>query len=251
MLTQERQGLIEEFVNQHQVCHVSDLCELTNTSESTIRRDLIQMEKLGLLKRVHGGAQSVKNFSQDIAQTVRFNLNHDQKQLVARYAAQNFVKPGDNIFIDAGTTTYEMVAFLSNIPNLHVVTNGVETALSCLNHGISTILIGGKVKADTHAVVGSTAISQIKGMHFSASFIGANGISSDGSITTPDSEEAAVKMAEITQSQHAFVVTDSSKIGVSNFAVFAKVQDVTLITDEINESKKKLLNKEVKLEEVK
>lgn len=115
----------------------------------------------------------MKNFSRDVSQNVRFNLNHDAKIEIAKYAAEHFVHSGDNIFIDAGTTTYEMVPFLAEIPDVKIITNGVETALCSLNYGIETILIGGKVKDDTHAVIGQTALKQIKGMNFSASFIGA------------------------------------------------------------------------------
>ena len=122
MLTEARQNMIENYVNQHGLCRVNELCELTDTSESTIRRDLIQMEESGTIKRVHGGARSVKNFSRDVSQHIRFNLNHKSKVKIARYAAEK-VQAGDDIFIDAGTTTYEMVAFLADIPNLTIITN--------------------------------------------------------------------------------------------------------------------------------
>lgn len=251
MLTQERQSLIENYVNQHEVCRVSELCDLTATSESTIRRDLIQMEKDGILKRVHGGAQSVKNFSRDVSQNVRFSLNHDTKVMIAKFAAEHFVQPGDNIFIDAGTTTYEMVPFLANVPNIKIVTNGLETALYSLNHGIKTILIGGKAKDDTHAIVGQTALAQIKAMNFSVSFVGANGIEKNGNLTTPDPEEAAIKTAEIKQARHAYVLADSSKIGERNFAIFATVKDVVVITDKLKSSQKAALPVEINLEEAK
>lgn len=250
MLTEERRSLIENYVNEHELCRVAELCKLTDTSESTIRRDLIQMEKSRILKRVHGGAQSVKNFSRDVSQNVRFNLNHDTKIEIAKYAAEHFVHSGDNIFIDAGTTTYEMVPFLAEIPDVKIITNGVETALCSLNHGIETILIGGKVKDDTHAVIGQTALKQIKGMNFSASFIGANGIEKNGNITTPDPEESAIKAAEIVQAHKAYVLTDSSKIGERNFAVFANAEDVCVIINKLNQSQKKALPAGIKIEEV-
>ena len=215
MLTQERQSLIEDYVNQHELCRVSELCDLTATSESTIRRDLIQMEKNGILKRVHGGAQSVKHFSRDVSQNVRFSLNHDAKITIARYAVQNFVRPGDNVFIDAGTTTYEMVPFLAEVANVKIITNGVETALCSLNHGINTILIGGEVKDDTHAVIGQTALSQIKAMNFSA------------------------------------ILTDNSKIGERNFAVFANTSDVIVVTDQLKPGQKRSLPVGIELEEAK
>lgn len=251
MLTQERQSLIEDYVNQHELCRVSELCKLTDTSESTIRRDLIQMEKDGILKRVHGGAQSVKHFSRDVSQNVRFSLNHEDKIKIAKYAAQHFVHQGDNIFIDAGTTTYEMVPFLADVPNVKIITNGVETALCSLNHGIKTILIGGKVKDDTHAVVGQNALAQIKGLNFSVSFVGANGIEKNGNLTTPDPEEAAIKAAEIQQASRSYVLLDHSKIGERNFAVFANTKDVTVVTDKLNSSQKTALPADINLEEAK
>lgn len=251
MLTEQRQKLIEDYVNQHELARVSDLVRLTGGSASTIRRDLIQMDKAGVLKRVHGGAQSVKNFSRDIAQNIRFRLHHQTKIALARYAVQHFVHAGDNIFIDAGTSTYEMVPFLADVPQVKVVTNGVETALCSLNHGLKTFLIGGRVKDDTHAIVGQTALSQIKKMNFSASFIGTNGIEKNGNLTTPDPEEAAIKAAEIKQARRAYVLTDSSKINQRSFAVFAQVKELCVIINQLNERQKRLLPAKMKLEEVK
>ena len=251
MRNYERQRLIENYVNQHEFCLVSEVCDVTESTESTSRRGLSQMEKNGILKRVHGGAESVKNFSRDVSQNVRFSMNHELKIAIAKYAAEHFVHQGDNVFIDAGTTTYEMVPFLADVPNVKIITNGVETALCSLNHGIKTFLIGGEVKDDTHAVFGQTALSQIKAMHFSASFVGANGIEANGNLTTPDPEEAAVKTAEIKQARHAYVLTDSSKIGERNFAVFANTADVVVVTNKLKPSQKKALPADINLEEAK
>lgn len=250
MLTQERQSLIKNYVDEHNLVRVTELCHLTATSESTIRRDLIQMAKNGLLKRVHGGAQSVKNLSYDVAQNIRFKLNHGPKLAVAQYAAENLVHAGEHIFIDAGTTTYEMVQFLSRIPDLTVVTNGVETAMCSLQHGLNTILIGGKIKDNTHAIVGEAALRQIKAMNFGASFVGTNGIEANGNLSTPDPEEAAIKMAEIAQAQTSYVLTDNSKIGKRDFAVFAQLPKVRLIVNELNKSQKQFLPRGIKLKEV-
>lgn len=248
MLTQARQKLIENYVSEHGLCRVSELCQLTNSSESTIRRDLIQLEEAGTIKRVHGGAQSVQ-LSQDVSQHVRFDLNHEDKVQIAKLAAQ-FVKAGDNIFIDAGTTTYEMVQFLDQIPDLTIVTNGVETALCSLNHGIKTILIGGRVKDDTHASVGQDALRQIKAMNFTASFVGTNGISRSGDLTTPDPEEAAVKMAELKQAEKTYVLADASKFDKQAFAVFGQTKDVIVVTNQLKTSQKKAINAAMKIMEV-
>ncbi|WEV70726.1 DeoR/GlpR family DNA-binding transcription regulator [Lactobacillus sp. ESL0785] len=251
MLTQERQKIIENYVNQHQLCQVSELAQMIPTSESTIRRDLTQLEGNGLIKRVHGGAQSLKNFTHDVSQHIRFNLNHEDKIQIARYAVQHYVHKNDYLFIDAGTTTYEMVPFLAKIPQITVVTNGLETALGMISHGIETVFLGGKVKEDTHAVVGQSAIDQLQGMNFAASFIGTNGLDYQGNLTTPDLEEAAIKKLEIAHADHAYVLTDASKIGERNFAVFANSKDVTIVTTVLNAGLKKLLPNKINLRETK
>ena len=87
-------------------------------------------------------------------------------------------------------------------------------------------------------------------MNFSASFIGANGIEKNGNITTPDPEESAIKAAEIVQAHKAYVLTDSSKIGERNFAVFANAEDVCVIINKLNQSQKKALPAGIKIEEV-
>ena len=74
MLTQERQSIIKNYVDQHDFCRVADLCKLTQSSESTIRRDLSEMDQLGILRRVHGGAQEVSRSIRDIAQHIRFTI---------------------------------------------------------------------------------------------------------------------------------------------------------------------------------
>lgn len=251
MLTEARQKMIADYINQRSLCRVAELCKLTNTSESTIRRDLIQMEIAGVIKRIHGGARSVKNLSRDIAQHVRFDLNHKDKLQIAHYVAENFIHPGDSIFIDAGTTTYEIVPFIAEISNLTLVTNGLETALGSLAHGLETILIGGKVKGDTHAAVGQSALEQISALNFTASFIGTNGLDQNGNLTTPDPEEAAIKRVEIKQATKAYVLTDPTKIGERDFAVFGNVKDVTVITTQLNQCEKTALPAEIKIEEAK
>ncbi|WP_270262418.1 DeoR/GlpR family DNA-binding transcription regulator [Lactobacillus panisapium] len=251
MLTQKRRKLIENYINQHELCRVCDLSELTATSESTIRRDLIQLEKKGLVKRVHGGAQSVKNFAHDVSQHIRFTMNHDDKVRIARYAVKHYVHENDYLFIDAGTTSYEMVPFLAEVPGVTIVTNGIETALSAVGHGISTMLLGGKIKEDTHAVVGESALQQLQNMNFAACFIGTNGIDCLGNLTTPDPEEAAIKKMEIARSDHTYVLTDASKIGERNFAIFGNAKNITVITTVLNTQHKNTLPAKVDLKEAK
>lgn len=249
MLTEERQQAIAAYIEQNDICRVAELCKLTNSSESTIRRDLVDMEKRGLIARVHGGARSIANYSHDVEQQVRFNINVEQKRKIAKFAAKK-VEPNTHIFLDAGTTIYEMVPYLKNIPGITVVTNGVDTALACLDAHIPTFLLGGRVKDETHAVVGEIATKQLDELNFTTAFVGANGLQSDGNFTTPDTVEAAIKKAELNRANKAFVLMDASKIGVNNFAIFGNTLEATLITNKLSDSQKKKLPAQIRLEEV-
>lgn len=249
MLTEERQQAIASYINNHSICRVNELCKLTKSSESTIRRDLIELEKRGVIVRVHGGARSLQDYSRDVEQQVRFNLNVDKKREIARFAVINHITRGDHIFLDAGTTTYEMVSFLREIKDLHVLTNGVDIALACLENGIQTRLLGGEAKIETHAVVGNTAMKQLQEMNLSVSFIGANGLTAEGQFTTPDPAEAGIKKTAIEQAKEAFVLIDSSKIGAANFASFAHINEAILITNHLTIGKKNLLPKQIRVEE--
>lgn len=250
MLTEKRQQAIAAYINDKDICRVAELCKLTNSSESTIRRDLIEMEKRGLIVRVHGGARSVQNYSRDVEQQVRFNLNIDKKRRLAAYAAKK-IGSGEHVFLDAGTTIYELINFLKNIPDLHVITNGVDTALACVEAGISTQILGGEIKQQTNAVIGISTIKQMQTMNFSTAFIGANGLSNQGYFTTPDPSEADVKQTGIIQAKRSFILMDNSKIGTSNFASISNTENAVLITNQLTSKQKLLLPKKLKFEEVK
>ncbi|QNQ82798.1 DeoR/GlpR transcriptional regulator [Lactobacillus sp. PV037] len=250
MLTEKRQQAIAAYINDKDICRVAELCKLTNSSESTIRRDLIEMEKRGLIVRVHGGARSVQNYSRDVEQQVRFNLNIDKKHRLAAYAAKK-ISSAEHLFLDAGTTIYEMINFLKDIPDLHVITNGVDTALACIDAGISTQILGGEIKQQTNAVIGSSTIKQMQAMNFSTAFIGANGLNKQGKFTTPDPSEAEIKQTAIIQAKRSFILMDDSKIGTSNFASLSNTENAVLITNQLSSKQKLLLPKELKFEEAK
>ena len=248
MLTEKRQQIIAAYINNNDICRVTELCNLTNSSESTIRRDLIDLEERGLIVRVHGGARSLQNYSRDIEQQVRFNLNIDKKRQIAVYAVKK-IHPNDYIFLDAGTTIYEMIPFLKKIPDVHVVTNGVDTALACTEAKISTQILGGKIKHRTNAIVGITTIKQMQKMNFSTAFIGINGLNKEGKFTTPDLNEADVKQMAIDQAKKSFILMDDSKIENSNFASLINTKNAVLIINKLTNKQRLLLPKKLNFEE--
>jgi DeoR family fructose operon transcriptional repressor len=108
------------LVNEHEIISVKELVDITNTSESTIRRDLMELENKDLLIRVHGGAQRIdNNFEASIES--KTTIHSDEKEKIAKYAA-SLIVDGDYIFLDAGSTTFRIIKYLEKkeLQLLHV-----------------------------------------------------------------------------------------------------------------------------------
>lgn len=230
MLTPERHQLIVTLLKERDIVSIHDLVEATGASESTIRRDLTELEERQMLRRVHGGASSLQNKIEEPTVPEKAAKHEKEKIAIARYAA-GLVKAKDSIFIDAGTTTYHMIPFLPH-DNIIVVTNGVNIALQLINRQIRTVLLGGEMKAGTLSLVGRDAIRSISQYRFDKCFLGINGIDRLHGLTTPDPEEAHVKQLALQFSDERFVLCDANKFSRVTFAKVGDLQEVSVITDD-------------------
>ena len=139
MITEERHQLIVSELKQKGSVRVADLVEKFNISESTIRRDLVQLEALNYLKRVHGGAVPVQNKFVEKSFNDKSHQFVAQKDLIAQYAA-SLVDEGDSIYLDSGTTTYEMIKYLKG-KEIVVVTNGLSHVESLIEYNIPCFVL--------------------------------------------------------------------------------------------------------------
>nr|MBO1353965.1 DeoR/GlpR transcriptional regulator [Enterococcus sp. DIV0212c] len=229
MLTEERHQAILRLLDQQSVVKSQELSVLLNASESTIRRDLQELEDADLLERVHGGAKRILNlgFEQDmIEKSVK---NTQEKQAIASLAAQ-FVYDDDVIYLDAGSTTLEMLPFLAG-KNITVVTNSVHHAAKLGDLNINTVILGGSLKLSTKAIIGSTAMEQLRHFRFNKVFMGMNGAHLEFGLTTPDPEEAALKRLAIAQAEEAYVLIDQTKLNKVTFTKVTELEDVILLTN--------------------
>ncbi|WP_100371698.1 DeoR/GlpR family DNA-binding transcription regulator [Bacillus sp. FJAT-45037] len=234
MLTFERQQLILRVLEKKKVITISELVEETSASESTIRRDLTELENKKQLKRVHGGASLLSGKMDEPTVAEKESKHQDEKAAIGEYAA-SLVADGDCIFIDAGTTTKEMVQHLTG-KDIVVVTNGINIVSELVDHGLKTYVTGGFVKEGTRALIGRGASDSLKNYRFDKAFIGANSIEESNGYSTPDPEEAFVKQTAIERANIAFVLADHSKFGDVSFAKIADLKETTIITSEKMES---------------
>lgn len=207
---------------------LEDLMQLLDSSESTVRRDLGELEQEGRLHRVHGGAELFHSLQEELSNQEKSVKNSQIKQALAQKASR-FVYDNDVIFIDAGTTTEFLLPFLQG-KNVTAVTNSIHHATRLVDLSIKTIIIGGYVKQTTDASIGSVALEQIRQMNFDKAFLGMNGVD-EAYLTTPDMEEAVIKKAVIANAKVSYILVDGTKIGQVSFVKVAAIDQVTIITE--------------------
>ncbi|MGX7244665.1 DeoR/GlpR family DNA-binding transcription regulator [Enterococcus quebecensis] len=229
MLTEERHQAILRLLDQQSVVKSQELATLFNASESTIRRDLQELEDAELLERVHGGAKRILNLGFEQDMTEKSVKNTQDKKAIAFLASQ-FVHDDDVIYLDAGSTTLEMLPFLAG-KNITVVTNSVHHAAKLGDLNITTIILGGSLKLSTKAIIGSTGMEQLSHFRFNKVFMGMNGVHLEFGLTTPDPEEAALKRLAIAQAEEAYVLIDQTKLNKVTFTKVTDLEEVTLLTN--------------------
>lgn len=247
MLKSERKQVIMSKIDESQFVTLDSLVTELETSESTVRRDLDELEEEGKLRRVHGGAELTHSLQEELSNQEKAIKNIQEKSAIAQVAA-DLIGSNEVIFIDAGTTTELLLEHL-NQSNLTVVTNSIHHATKLVDRNIKTIVIGGFVKHSTDASIGQIALNQIKQMTVDKAFIGMNGID-EAYLTTPDLEEAAIKKAIIDNSRQTIVLADSFKIGQVAFAKVGPIERVTLVTTRSSASLLQKIKRKTKVIEV-
>lgn len=231
MLNEERKRLIIEITNERKSVSISELMKMLDASESTIRRDLYDLNKNQLLKKVHGGAVSLDNgiLTQDESVTQRQDVNIESKRVIARYAA-SLIKESDVVYLDAGTTVGEMLPHLKNVRATYI-TNCISHAKILSDFGHQVCIPGGLLKAKTEALIGSDTYKYIEKMNFTIGFFGTNGVNLKEGFTTPDPQEGEIKRLAYSHCGEAYILADSSKFNIICTYTFAKIDNGFIITD--------------------
>ena len=232
MLTQERRDLIVAYINEKSAVTVTQLMEEFDASAATIRRDLSVLHDEHRIMKVFGGATSlltsdVNTFEPTVS--AKAALNVEEKDLISRYAA-SLINDDDFVYIDSGTTTLEMIKYIENT-RAKYITNGIVHAKKLLEKGLSTMIIGGRCKASTEAIIGPDCIEGISKYHFTKAFMGTNGISITAGYTTPDVDEALVKEEAVKHAYVSYILADHTKFGQVSSVTFADITSCCIITD--------------------
>lgn len=230
---EERKQKIIEYLRQYSRVSVHELGKSFQVSESTIRRDLQELEAAKLLKRTHGGAVCLDDVNLEPTFGEREDRFRQEKAAIARKAA-DFIENGDALLIDSGTTTLYMAKELKRFSELKVVTNSIVLAQALQGvRGIEVVIIGGTLRENTLAMVGPIAEQALGMLNVDKAFMATNGFDLEGGLTTPNIIEAATKAKMIKIAKQVILLTDHSKIGRVAFAKFADLSqiDVCVVDD--------------------
>jgi len=188
---------------------IGALAEKIYTSPSTVRRSLARLEAEGLIRRRHGGAESVMTLRPPIF--VRRQHNQPEKASAAAMAAQAVV-PDSTIFIDESTTVQYMIPHLAGKSGLTVYTNGADTALRLSEVRIRTISTGGELFAESQAYVGAAAAETVRRVYFDAMFFSSAGFDEEF-VSDWSESETVLRRIVMEQSKKRYFVADPSKRG--------------------------------------
>lgn len=213
-LPQQRHRLILDLLFEQGSVRISYLSEKLAVSEMTLRRDLTELEERGFLRRIHGGA-ALKS-DPDLGFGMRLKQHRSEKRQIAVTVAE-MVKPGQSIYLDAGTTCVEIARALlqHNIESpleIQVITHGVNISAELAGHtGVRVHQIGGEIYRHTFSAIGPNTVDQIRGLYFDLFFMGVCGATPEAGWTNTSRAEVEVKQAALERARATYVVADSSK----------------------------------------
>jgi len=236
-LAPQRLEQLRGIIGQDRVVRVEQLTEQLGVSSATVRRDLGELEKLGEVRRVYGGAVSTGGRLDEPLFDDKTSVAAEEKRRIAE-AALRFIKPNETIYLDGGSTLLELARLLKDRSNLTVVTNSLRAAVELAGRGPRLILVGGELRRLAQTTVGPLTRHILDELHVDKAFMGTIGLSLDEGLTTTDPTEAYTKELVMEHAREVILLADSTKAHKISFTRAGQLDKVrTLITDSLFDRK--------------
>ena len=204
---QRRQAILADVYRLGRVT-IRELAVSLEVSEATARRDLQDLSRHGKVELVHGGATVPhKGDSSFYSKGMR---NVEAKRIVGQLAAE-YVSDNDLIFLDSGTTCFQMAPYIQTRRGISIIVNSARLALELESADLNVILLGGQYRPDRMDTVGpmtTAALDQLRGF---TAFVGTDGLSMDFGPTANDIESAHIYRKAIANSRESILLADHSK----------------------------------------
>lgn len=210
MFENSRQKKIFDIVSKKGSTSVDYLSKHFDVSKMTIRRDLEKLQESDLLQRTHGGAMLPQVLFKEMTYMEKQQHNIEIKKELAREALQ-YVSDNSVIYLDAGTTTYELAKLLANKKDVVVVTNDLRIASHLANQGNKVYIPGGLVSNDTGSIHSPEAVEFLSNINIDVSFLAASSVDAELNVCTPDDTKVLLKRYMIKNSPMNVLLVDKSK----------------------------------------
>ncbi len=218
-------GILREMEPQRSIS-VKELAAMFYSSESSIRRDIIAMEKRGLITHIYGGVMLAQYKNSVMPANIRDSENFAAKEQVAAVAA-DMIKSGDTIFLDSSSTSRRILKYVTgNKKNIRVITNNLRIFSDYEKTGIQLYCTGGTYNPQNHNFLGHAAESYIKRTSADVVFFSSIGLSHAGEINDVSEEETSMRSVMLSRARRKVFLCDSSKIGISKFITLCNISEV-------------------------
>lgn len=224
----DRTERIRELLSVHKTMSTQQLCEALYCSPSSLRRDLINLEKTGLVRRIRGGAALVLGAGVDYSSSFRENVNVREKEYICSIA-KDFIANGMSLFLDSSSTVARICPILEELRDITVVTNGIGTALLLNNSShVDTFTTGGHLRKGSATLMGESSGEFLSRFKADLALISCRGIDEQGAYEA-DLGQALIKQHMIHNARNTLLLVDSSKFDSSylhRMCDFSQVQAV-------------------------
>ena len=222
---------IMDYLKGHNLVTVDQLVAATDASPATIRRDLIKLDQEGVISRTHGGVTLNRFIPSQPTTSEKMQRSLAEKHAIA-CAAAAFVKAGDAVVLDAGTTMIELARQLTHLP-LRVITSDLHIALFLSEFKqIEVTIIGGRIDDSSQSCIGDHGRRLLQNIWPDLAFVSCNGWDLEKGVTSPTEEKAALKRDLIANARRRILLADSSKYGAWSLFNITHLDSLTdIITD--------------------
>lgn len=233
MLPEHRRTRLLSYLSNNGAVSVHELVDGLNVSPATVRRDLAILERLGRIRRTHGGAMLPHFHGQaEPAHASKTSALVTEKRAIARVAAR-FVRDGDVLILDSGSTTLQLALELRARRGLTVVTSDLKIALElCDAPTHDVIIVGGRVRPHLYSVIGPIAERTLDTIRVSHAFLGADAIDLDYGVTNANFDEVPIKQRALAAGANVVLLADHTKFDKTSLTKVAPISAFDhIITD--------------------
>lgn len=231
MWLEARHQRIQSLLERLDRVTTDEIASALGVSRETVRRDFLELEASGILKRVHGGAVRVFDEpSLDKRNTIRVK----PKQSIVRAVAQQ-LQGEMTLFLDAGSTTTLLARELAKLSKLTIITNSFDVVACFVAAGEKKslsnklIFLGGEVSERLPATSGPSVIAQIGRYHADAALLSPVAVDAAYGATSFDHNEAAIARAMAEHSKQVIIMADYSKIGIRSRESYCAAARIDLL----------------------